>query len=84
MNLNINGDRGQKRFLYGFINNPALGSILIKFNFYQQDNVFKIKTHVIGEFLCFQHKYLLSKTFIKKNIFIDFFPTLDHKITQIN
>ena len=31
------------------INNPTLGTILIEFNFSQQDKLFQIQKHVIGD-----------------------------------
>ena len=72
VNLNIYGDRRQKRFLYGLINNPVLGSILIEFNFSQQDNVFMILIHVIDEFYVSGINIYYRKILLKKLIKILF------------
>ena len=75
MNLNINGDIGQKRILWDLINNRVLGSILIEFNFSQQDNICWIYMHVISEFYVSNINIYYRKLLLKKNFFIEFFAS---------
>ena len=51
LNLNIYRDRGQKPSLKGFINNPVLGCLLIEFDFFQQDNIFRSKFMFLRNFI---------------------------------
>jgi hypothetical protein len=51
VNLNIYRDRGQKPILKGFINNPVLGCILIEFDFFQRDNIFRSKFMFLRNFI---------------------------------